>query len=749
MKLHIVAVVGFLSLSVFLPAQTGGNSASAIVPPVIQFSNVAMDEAGNPLTGTVAMTFALYNSAQGGQPLWSETQTVALDNLGHYSAYLGITKPNGVPMSLFTTAQAHWLGVQPQGQPELPRVFLATVPYAMKAGDAATVGGLPPSAFLLAPSSMNPESSSSYGPSSSSTSPAVANAGTPPVGGTGTQNYIPIWADGSGDLGNSVLYQSGTGSTAKVGINEKNPLLTLDVNGSELVRGLFEMATVNYATATKGYNSQPLNFESSAFNSGTSKYTLNHFQWQSEPTGNNTTSPGASLNLLYGTDPATPTETGLLLNSKGIFTFAPTQTFPGTGTVTSVGLSAPSTDFTVTGSPITKSGTLALAWKVAPTNSDTANAIVKRDANGAFSAGQITSQSTLSTAAVLGTNYSGSALGPGVEGDSEEGFGVSGKSTDGFGVYGNGYYGVGVYGVTFSGQGVWGQSAGATGAGVYAVNTAEGGTGVYATSPTGYGVFSGGDPAGYFQGTDETGQGFGPGDGLDSNGGDSQNYYGGPGGVFGGGDGNSADGGGDGIVAVTGFPEYSDIYAGYFLGNVEVTGNLSKGGGSFKIDHPLDPANKYLYHSFVESPDMMNVYNGNIVLDGNGEATIQLPDWFQTLNRDFRYQLTSIGAFSPVYVAQKVQNNAFKIAGGKAGMEVSWQVTGIRQDPWADAHRIPVEENKPARERGFYLHPELYGAPQEKGIEWARQPGIMKRHKAARAKAEALSAMKAGLRSKP
>jgi len=89
-------------------------------------------------------------------------------------------------------------------------------------------------------------------------------------------------------------------------------------------------------------------------------------------------------------------------------------------------------------------------------------------------------------------------------------------------------------------------------------------------------------------------------------------------------------------------------------------------------------------------------------------------------HKDYRYQLTCIGGFAPLYVAEEVSNNQFKIAGGKSGMKVSWQVTGVRQDAWANAHRIPVEIEKPERERGYYLHPELYGAPDEKNIEWAR-----------------------------
>ncbi|MBC7921873.1 MAG: hypothetical protein H7Z75_12390 [Ferruginibacter sp.] len=157
-------------------------------------------------------------------------------------------------------------------------------------------------------------------------------------------------------------------------------------------------------------------------------------------------------------------------------------------------------------------------------------------------------------------------------------------------------------------------------------------------------------------------------------------------------------------------------YAARFIGPVTVQGSLAKSGGSFKIDHPLDPENKYLSHSFVESPDMMNVYNGNLTLDARGEATVQLPDWFETLNRDFRYQLTSLGAFMPLFVKEKVAGKKFRIAGGTAGGEVSWQVTGIRHDKWADAHRIPVEEAKERENRGKYLAPEAFGLPASRGI---------------------------------
>ncbi len=161
-----------------------------------------------------------------------------------------------------------------------------------------------------------------------------------------------------------------------------------------------------------------------------------------------------------------------------------------------------------------------------------------------------------------------------------------------------------------------------------------------------------------------------------------------------------------GVVGRTDSP---NGFAGFFIGRVHVAGMLTKAGGLFKIDHPLDPENKTLSHSFVESPEMMNIYNGIVTLGKDGAAEVALPDWFEALNREFRYQLTSIGGFAPVYIAKKVSGNRFKIAGGKPGMEVSWQLTGVRKDAFAEKNRFQVEEMKPVAERGSYLHPEAFG----------------------------------------
>ena len=168
----------------------------------------------------------------------------------------------------------------------------------------------------------------------------------------------------------------------------------------------------------------------------------------------------------------------------------------------------------------------------------------------------------------------------------------------------------------------------------------------------------------------------------------------------------------------------SSGYAGVFSGKALVTGNLSKGGGSFKIDHPLDPANKYLYHSFIESPDMMNVYNGNVTTDAKGSAVVTLPDYFDALNRDFRYQLTVIGQFAQAVIGSKIDGNHFTIKTDKPEVKVSWQVTGIRQDAFANANRIPVEELKPTAERGRYLHAKEHGKPEAMSVQHEHLKGV-------------------------
>jgi hypothetical protein len=353
MKLRIgCVVVGFLLLVLSLAAQTAGSgSISSQVPPLIPFSSVASDEGGSSLSGVVNITFSLYGGQHGGAALWTETQNnVQLDATGHYSVQLGTTKPKGVPTTLFTTGEARWLGVRIAEQSEQPRVLLLSVPYALKAGDAATIGGLPPSAFMLAAPLSGLASASGAEPTAGQSAPPPSGA----VTGTGTVNYLPLW-DSTSDIISSVLFQKGTGSSAKIGINTATPATTLDVKGGGTIRGTLSLPATGAATATAGKNSQPLNLAASAFNSTSSTAVNQTFQWQSEPVGNDTSTPSGTLNLLFGEGATKPSETGLNIARNGQINFATGQTFPGTGTITGI--------TTATGSGLTgggSSGTLNL-----------------------------------------------------------------------------------------------------------------------------------------------------------------------------------------------------------------------------------------------------------------------------------------------------------------------------------------------------------------------------------------------------
>lgn len=333
--------------------QTQSIPHAAVVPRLVHFSSTFRPSSGNHPSGPVGATFAIYSAQDGGTPLWSEDQNVSFDADGSYTVLLGSTTNAGVPLELFAAGESRWLQVKFYLPDEvtLPRVLLVSVPYALKAADAETIGGLPPSAFVLA---APPTTVSTDAPAAN----AMVASPSPAVSGSGTTNFVPLWTSNSGALGNSVLFQSGAGSTAKIGINNTAPSATLDVTGSTTVHGTLHLPTTGSATAAGGKNSQPLNITSSAFNSGTGTAQAQTFRLQAEPAGNNSAAASGTLNLLYGSGLNTPTETGLKIAGNGQISFAPGQTFPGGsgGTVTSVGSGAG-----LTGGPITGSGTLSVA----------------------------------------------------------------------------------------------------------------------------------------------------------------------------------------------------------------------------------------------------------------------------------------------------------------------------------------------------------------------------------------------------
>jgi len=687
MKLRacFVVVTFLCAVVVSTPAQTAAPNSSLVstqIPRLIKFSGVAQNETRKPVTGVVGVTFSLYKDQQGGSPLWAETQNVRADETGHYTVMLGSASADGVPLSLFSSAEAHWISTQISGQPEQPRILLLSVPYALKAADAETLGGLPASAFMHA-------TAGAVQGKTGATAASPAQSNLPPAGvtGKGVKNFVPLWT-GATALGDSLIYQTG----GDLGIGTKTPQAELDVVGTG-VRGI--QATVPGTQAAI-----------SGIATATSGGTTGVYGQSSDPGGNAMLAVNEATTGGYGVIGVSGATSG---SSYGVYgTNASTTNFAAgvagvenakTGQVFGVaGSTSSTTTFAAGVSGFEGAKTGAVSGVAGSTNSTTTGAAGVNGFEGAAS-GQVygvaggTTSTTNGAAGVIGSDtaasgqvfgvfgYTNSATGTGVAGNanatSGQATGVTGvsTSTSGTGVLGNA---TAASGNTF---GVFGQTSSPTG----------NGTGGYASATSGLAIGVVGltnSPAGV-------------------------------GGVF------TNLGGGKSAVLIGNGANYAQVFIvdasgnGNFAGNLNVKGKLTKGSGSFKIDHPLDPANKYLSHSFVESPDMMNVYNGNITTDRHGLATVNLPDYFEALNGDFRYQLTVIGQFAQAIVAKKIAANRFVIRTSRPQVEVSWQVTGIRHDAYANSYRIPVEEDKGVGEQGYYLHPEVFGQPESKGISAA------------------------------
>jgi hypothetical protein len=687
MKLRacFVVVTFLCAVVVSTPAQTAAPNLSLVstqIPRLIKFSGVAQNETRKPVTGVVGVTFSLYKDQQGGSPLWAETQNVRADETGHYTVMLGSASADGVPLSLFSSAEAHWISTQISGQPEQPRILLLSVPYALKAADAETLGGLPASAFMHA-------TAGAVQGKTGATAASPAQLNLPPAGvtGKGVKNFVPLWT-GATALGDSLIYQTG----GDLGIGTKTPQAELDVVGTG-VRGIqatvpgTQAAISGIATATSGGTTGV--YGQSSDPGGNAMLAVNEATTGGYGViGVSGATSGSSYGV-YGTNAST---TNFAAGVAGVENAKRGQVFGVAGSTSST------TTFAAGVSGFEGAKTGAVSGVAGSTNSTTTGAAGVNGFEGAAS-GQVygvaggTTSTTNGAAGVIGSDtaasgqvfgvfgYTNSATGTGVAGNanatSGQATGVTGvsTSTSGTGVLGNA---TAASGNTF---GVFGQTSSPTG----------NGTGGYASATSGLAIGVVGltnSPAGV-------------------------------GGVF------TNLGGGKSAVLIGNGANYAQVFIvdasgnGNFAGNLNVKGKLTKGSGSFKIDHPLDPANKYLSHSFVESPDMMNVYNGNITTDRHGLATVNLPDYFEALNGDFRYQLTVIGQFAQAIVAKKIAANRFVIRTSRPQVEVSWQVTGIRHDAYANSYRIPVEEDKGVGEQGYYLHPEVFGQPESKGISAA------------------------------
>jgi hypothetical protein len=318
-SLLVVICAGASMFCLLLHGQQPVASAqSAVVPRMMNFTGRAADPQGNIITGIAGATFAIYQDQYEGTPLWMETQNVTIDVKGSYTVRLGATKPDGLPLDLFTTGEARWLGVRINGGEEQPRILLLSVPYALKAADAEPLGGSPASAFVLAAppvvaaaglNSVAPAANSSSSPSLPSGSSDVTTSG-------GAVNTLPLFTTAN-NVQNSIVTQTGTAA-----IN---------------VVGKLNHPATGAATASAGKNSQPETFVASAFNKTANAAIPQTFQLQAEPAGNGSTTPSGTLNLLFASGTGAPAETGLKISSKGLVTFAAGQTFPtvtGNETVT-------------------------------------------------------------------------------------------------------------------------------------------------------------------------------------------------------------------------------------------------------------------------------------------------------------------------------------------------------------------------------------------------------------------------------
>jgi hypothetical protein len=413
------------------------------------------------------------------------------------------------------------------------------------------------------------------------------------------------------------------------------------------------------------------------------------------------------------------------------------------------------TSLTETSQPVSRRGLLRRALETAAAAtagavgaSAIAGAVPVRAVNGdpvrvgQTNAGTVTTEVRNTAAVSNAVALRGVVTTPGPGGATAGAWGQS-NGQNGTGVFGLTPAGNsrGVWGRSVNGRGVYGEATGTTGRnyGVYGKATGAAGIALYGVADTGvYG--QGGRTGTLGAGTEQGVYGYGGKVGVFGSGTDQGVWgYGGPLGVYGTGQtwgvwGEALHAGvkgtghtgvsGQGNFGVAGSGSEYGVYgfsanglAGLFQGKAHVNGTFTATTKNFLIDHPADPANRTLAHACVEAPEMLNVYRGTVTLDTKGTASVRLPRYFRSLNIDFGYQLTPIGAPAPaLHVAKGITRNSFAIAGGNPGQRVCWIVTGARQDAWAQEHPLRVERTKKPTERGRYLNPELFGKPRSAAI---------------------------------
>lgn len=741
-RIYFFIILLFLGLALELNAQ---------VPQLINYQALLTDASGNSIHGSKSIQFSIYNTATGGTANWSETQTVNVNN-GLFNAILGSV--NALPYSLFDGSNKY-LAIKVETDAEMtPRKQLVSVGYSFRAYQADKLDDNDATDFIQ----LNQDSSISNNmlkhnavtaekilPTVVSSLNSVTNDGgnIDLIAGSNinivpddTDNRITISATAGGG-GDITAVNAGNGLTGGGDVGDVN----LNVGVGKGIRIASDSVSLDTVFSDNKYVNE------NQFNSITSQMikddeiTINDLSANSVGSGevidnsitaddiapnsvgssevidNSITATDLSVNVVSSIDGVTNNGGNVDLVAGNNITLSPDDTnnritISATGAADNLGNHRATQNLNLNGHWLSGDG--EDEGVIVKTNGNvgigTSDAPHKLEVNGdikAFNAHVIATNNVWSVNGDL-VSENGSIRTGGIK-PAEIGAGdiyaKNNITADGnirsenmiyakqvsveymedeedrdsqsatlccnwIGVTGYSFLGTGVYGRSYKHIGVFGYSTYDSGVQGYCLGP-DGGAGVCGIGDT-YGEL---DYADGIWGFSEDGTGI----------------YG-----------HSTNG-----------------TAGGFTGDVIVSGTLTKGAGAFKIDHPLDPANKYLCHSFVESPDMMNIYNGNATLDANGETWIELSTWFGAINKDFRYQLTAIGAPGPnLFIAEKIANNRFKIAGGTAAMEVSWQVTGIHNDDYANSHRIQVEIEKNNKEKGKYLHPKEHSLPESMSIDY-------------------------------
>ena len=686
-----------------LVALVGATLSFGQVPRLISFQGVLTDDSGKPIsTGTYHLTLRLYGSATGGEPIWQEEQSAVVTD-GILNLLLGGVTPLQLPFD-----RPYWLGITVGSGAEMtPRIPLTSTGYAVRAVYADSITGIAAGGDLTG-SYPNPVLRDSSVTEAKIADGAVTqqklapDVSLPPGG--------PAGGDLKGSYPNPVLRDScvttskiadGAVTAAKLAPDASLPpggTAGGDLAGSYPNPQIAPNAVDSSKIADRGISADDVNFPyaGSDRRGGPAKDLMLPFS------GSAQTSQRAAFkisnygggNALWGHSQGGLGVYGFSIDSIGV-----------------VGASYYQSGVYGLNTYLHNYGYLGGSYAVYGSNGFSYNwgyiGAMDEAVYGRNAKSQNEGRLATEKEGVFGTCKA--HAGAGVKGlHSSTGnygllgtksAGVFGAGNSGDGVHGHATNGRGVYGLSFQNYGVLGESQ--HNIGVRGKNLGSGNYGELGTSQYGlqaYGstqAIHGNSPnvAIYGRNTVKNTVGY-----LASS---SYGVYGGTPPGFG--------------------------YAGYFSGRVQITGDLAvTGTKSFRIDHPLDPEGKYLQHYCLESDEVLNVYSGNVILDASGEAEVQLPDWFEAINGDFRYQLTCVGGYAPVYIAEKISGNRFRIAGGRPGLEVSWQVTAVRQDRWVKAHPPQVEIAKPPEEQGYYLQPELYGQPEERSVEWARNPELMR-----------------------